>query len=78
MSKSFDRVDFLFKILKINMKTLNLASYGVKEMDETQMSEVNGGGWGVVIGLIALGVYLYDNWDSFVEGVEEGYEAVRG
>jgi hypothetical protein len=26
------------------MKTLNLTSYGVEEMNEMQMSEVNGGG----------------------------------
>jgi len=60
------------------MKNLDLTSYGVEEMSETQISEVNGGGIGTVIGLICLGIYMYDNWDSFVDGVDAGYRAVRG
>jgi hypothetical protein len=42
-SKSFDRVDNLILIWKIIMKTLNLTSYGVEEIKEVEMSEIDGG-----------------------------------
>jgi len=63
------------------MKTLNLTSHDVKEIDETQMSDVNGGslaGFGIVLGVICLVAYCVDNREKFVEGVKEGYNAVVG
>ena len=51
------------------------------KMNVFQKRKVNGGSWtaiGAVVGIICLGVYIYDNWDRFVDGVEAGYKAVRG
>ena len=47
------------------MKTLNLSSYDVKEMDETQMSEVNGGEiillvLGIVAAVAACGMLILE------------------
>ena len=60
------------------MKNLDLATYGVEEMDEVQMNEVNGGGWGIALAVVALALYLYDNRDSFSEGFEQGMKAGEG
>ena len=75
-SKSFDRVDNLILILKITMKTLNLTSYGVEEIKEVEMSEVNGGGLALVLGIAAVAIYLYDNRERFAEGFEKGFNAI--
>ena len=71
-SKSLDRVDNLILILIIDMKTLNLTLYGVKEMNETQMSEVNGGGgvlW-LVIGLIVSEMLDRNARRDFADGMQ--------
>ena len=44
----------LILILKINIKTLNLVSYDVEEMNEVQMSETNGGIIPLIIAVVAV------------------------
>ena len=46
------------------MKTLNLSSYGVEELNEAQMSEVTGGfiGW-IFGGIMALATIADAIWD---------------
>jgi len=61
MLKSFDRVGKKI-ILKLNMKTVNLNAYGVEEMSNEQMSEINGGIAPIIIvGLVVAGLLCCQN-----------------
>ncbi len=55
------------------MRNVNLASYGVEELNEVQMREVNGGGFGAFIAIASACIYLYNNADDFAEGFREGF-----
>ena len=55
------------------MKTLNLASYDVKEMDEAQMSEVNGGG--IVADIWELVKEIDEGWDNFKQRLVDGWNS---
>ena len=76
-SKSFDRVDNLILILIIDMKTLNLSSYDVEEMSETQRNEVNGGIFlyiaaaATVYCAVLAGAYYKGYYDAINEEVED-------
>ena len=57
------------------MKNLNLSSYDVKEMNEAQMSGINGGWWWI-LGAIAYDIISNgpDSVRSFNAGVSYLYE----
>mgnify|MGYP006911562525 FL=1 len=55
------------------------------ELTPPEMLRINGGNplrsllrkvnpW---IALATAAIYVYDNWDDFVEGLQEGYESTR-
>jgi hypothetical protein len=51
---------------------------GIKELSLTEMKKIDGGiGFSLIIALIGVAVYLYDNREDLVEGFKEGYAAVR-
>jgi hypothetical protein len=66
------------------MKTLNLASYGVEELDEVEMREVNGGIFFAaalfIAGAIAGGMIydLINNTGEVGEAITAGGNAARG
>jgi hypothetical protein len=61
------------------MKNLDLNVYGVNKMRNAEMRNTNGGDGGVsiAIALIGAAIYVYNNWDDFVEGVKEGYRETK-
>lgn len=60
-----------------------------KELSPQEQLSVNGGGpadsllralgskLGPIAAALTIAVYVYDNWDEFVDGVKEGYESTR-
>ena len=61
------------------MKTLNLTSYGVKEIKEVEMSEVNGGFWEGLAWLI-VGMLVSDLMSDpkgVGEAISAGAQAAR-
>jgi|GEM_PF-6835990 len=56
------------------MQTLDLSAYGVVEMTEKEMKEVNGG-WIITATLFALGIaaHVYNNWDVVVDAWNAGF-----
>lgn len=57
----------------------------LRELSSSELLSINGGGpltrvlsklspW---VTIVAVGIYVYDNWDVFVEGVKEGYESTQ-
>lgn len=55
------------------MKNLDLNSFGVEEMNEEVMENLNGGNWGLALSLAALAIYCYDNRDRFCEGFADAW-----
>jgi hypothetical protein len=53
------------------METLNIEQLGVLEMDALEISETDGGFWGLAV--LALCIYAYDNRDRFMEGFNAAY-----
>lgn len=49
----------------------------MQEMNVNEMQEVNGG-W-VALALVVAGaaIYVYNNWDDFCVGVNEGWNGTR-
>ncbi len=47
----------------------NLETLGFETLSADDKNELNGGCWCV---LIPVGIYLIDNWDSVVEGFNDG------
>ena len=52
-------------------KVLDLRMPGVQELGREELKEVDGGF--VWIAVISAGIYLYNNWDDFKAGFEEGF-----
>lgn len=59
------------------MKNLDLKSYGIETMSNSEMKEANGGWITQAITLLSVGIYLYNNYDDFAAGFEKGYENAR-
>ena len=57
----------------------NLEDYGVQTLESEEVNKTNGGGNGIgtVLAIIGAGIYVYNNWDDFVEGVKEGYASTQ-
>ncbi len=57
----------------------NLEDYGVQTLESEEVNKTNGGGIGIgtVLAIIGAGIYVYNNWDDFVEGVKEGYASTQ-
>ena len=55
------------------MKNLELEDYGVQEMENDKMQNINGGWIGTALAIVGAGIYIYNNWDDFAEGFAEGY-----
>lgn len=54
------------------MKDLN--EFGVQEMNLSELKRENGGHPILAaIAIIGAGIYVYNNWDDFCEGVSDGY-----
>jgi hypothetical protein len=61
-----------------NMKTLELQNMQLTSITQTEMQEIDGGGWpswvkGLGIGWVAD--QIVKNWDEIKEGLQEGYNA---
>ncbi len=53
---------------------MNLENTGLKEIKECDLNLITGGvAVATVLAIIGAGIYVYNNWDDFVEGVKEGY-----
>lgn len=51
---------------------------GMTELQDAEVMEVNGGEWiSLAIALIGAGIYIYNEWDDFAAGFNEGYDASR-
>ena len=57
------------------MKNFDLKACGVSEISLKEMEETNGGWIIAAITIIGAIIYVIDNWDDFVDGLKEGYEA---
>ncbi|WP_312365623.1 hypothetical protein [Sphingobacterium sp.] len=56
------------------MNTLDLKGFGVQEMGAKEMEVIDGGGF--PFWMIGVGIYLYDNRDSFVAGMKDAVNAI--
>ncbi|MFV0392756.1 MAG: hypothetical protein ACK5KP_12910 [Paludibacteraceae bacterium] len=50
------------------MKTLDLNTYGVREMNATEMRETDGGKG---LTWLAIGGYIVDKWDEIKKGIRD-------
>jgi len=64
------------------MKNLDLNAFGVKDASYSEMKEINGGDFGITLGIIGISLavlataaYVVDNWDRVEEGWADGAEA---
>ncbi|WP_407264154.1 hypothetical protein [Tenacibaculum maritimum] len=48
----------------------NLKNYGVQELNASGINQLNGWYWWLPA--TAMGIYLFDNRDRFIEGIENG------
>jgi hypothetical protein len=55
------------------MKTLNLTSYGVEEIKEVEMSEVNGGG--AIMDVWNILKEVDSGWDNFKARLKAGWDS---
>lgn len=55
----------------------NLNQKIMKELTEKECMEMNGGYVQFVIAVASAAIYLYNNWDDFAEGFNEGYNSTR-
>jgi len=55
------------------MKNFILNECGVSEISQREMVETNGGWILAAITIIGAVIYVVNNWDDFVEGLQEGY-----
>ena len=60
------------------MKTFDLNAYGVNEVSIRETIGTNGGGFILsAIAIIGAVIYVVNNWDDFVDGLQEGYAAYQ-
>ena len=43
----------------------------MKELNEMELREVDGGLWQAVLAAVGAGIYVYNNWGDFVAGMKE-------
>jgi hypothetical protein len=58
------------------MKTLELESMGLKELNRKEM-QTNGGWIQAALAIGAAFIYVYNNWDDFTAGFSEGMAAAK-
>ena len=59
------------------MKNLDLNGLGVHELNATEMREMGGGWFQLLVAVMGVGIYCFNNWGDFKEGFKEGYESVK-
>jgi len=58
------------------MKNLENSAW-MQKMSLNEMQNVNGGWVFAAITIAGAAIYVYNNWDDFCAGVNEGWEAIR-
>ena len=60
------------------MRKLDVSTYGMEEMKQQEIADVNGGHpLALALSILGAGIYIYNNIDDFIDGVKEGYERTR-
>ena len=54
----------------------NCDNLRILELSPREQLKINGGFWPVVVGAYLVANYIYENWDDFETGVQEGHEAL--
>ena len=49
----------------------------MQEMNVNEMQEVNGGWVALALAVAGAAIYVYNNWDDFCVGVNEGWNGTR-
>jgi lactobin A/cerein 7B family class IIb bacteriocin len=44
----------------------------MKELSKNELMEVEGGWWQAALAALGAIIYVYNNWDDFVAGFEQG------
>lgn len=58
------------------MKYLNENAL-MQEMNVDEMQNVNGGWVALTLAVAGAAIYVYNNWDDFCEGVNDGWDRTR-
>lgn len=59
------------------MKKFEVSALGLQELGGKDLRTNGGELISLAIALIGATIYIYNNWDDFVDGVKEGYEQTR-
>ena len=72
---------FIPKVMETNKKNTimkNLENSALmQEMNVNEMQEVNGGWVALALAVAGAAIYVYNNWDDFCVGVNEGWNGTR-
>ena len=71
-----DKYNLLTNKKNTIMKNLENSAL-MQEMNVNEMQEVNGGWVALALAVAGAAIYVYNNWDDFCVGVNEGWNGTR-
>ena len=71
-----DKYNLLTNKKNTIMKNLENSAL-MQEMNVNEMQEVNGGWVALALAVGGAAIYVYNNWDDFCVGVNEGWNGTR-